>query len=349
MPLKLTHRHNSPNWYIRGTIRGIPVDESTKTHVRETAEAIRAKREVDLLERSVFGRTATATFLEAAVSYMEAGGETRFMERIIAHFGTTPLVKIDQTAIDQAAAKLYPVTSAATRNRQLYTPVSAVLKHAAARGLCEERRIERPSQPTGRIRWLKPEEAERLIDACSPHMRTIVVFLLYTGARCGEALWLDWHEVDLQRRHVTFLNTKNETNRGVPLHPRIVAELANLPGRNAEVFRRPDGMPFSRPKKMTDTSAGSRIKTAFKGACNRAKIENFSPHDCRHTWATWHYAANRDLIALKELGGWKSERMVLRYAHINVDHLTSSIEALPWGISGETENHTHINAENRKA
>jgi integrase len=55
-----------------------------------------------------------------------------------------------------------------------------------------------------------------------------------------------------------------------------------------------------------------------------------SPHDCRHTWATWHYAAKRDLIALMKLGGWKSEKMVLRYTHVNVSHIAESIAALPW-------------------
>jgi len=31
-----------------------------------------------------------------------------------------------------------------------------------------------------------------------------VIFLLYTGARIGEALWLDWRYIDLTRGHVTF-------------------------------------------------------------------------------------------------------------------------------------------------
>jgi hypothetical protein len=44
---------------------------------------------------------------------------------------------------------------------------------------------------------------------------------------------------------------------------------------------------------------------------------------------------NRDLGALMQLGGWKSERMVLRYAHVNVDELRHTIEALPGGIFGD--------------
>jgi hypothetical protein len=36
-----------------------------------------------------------------------------------------------------------------------------------------------------------------------------------------------------------------------------------------------------------------------------------------------------------ELGGWQSEKMVLRCAHINVSHLSQSIAALPWEKSGK--------------
>jgi hypothetical protein len=49
----------------------------------------------------------------------------------------------------------------------------------------------------------------------------------------------------------------------------------------------------------------------------------------------WYYAATRDLIGLMELGGWGDERMVRRYAHMNVSHLAASIAALPWRKGGE--------------
>ena len=54
----------------------------------------------------------------------------------------------------------------------------------------------------------------------------------------------------------------------------------------------------------------------------------------RHTWATWHYAANRDLDGAKKLGGWNSVAMVLRYAHVNVGELKHTIDRLPGGKPG---------------
>ncbi|MBL8908036.1 MAG: site-specific integrase [Rhizobiales bacterium] len=330
MPLKVVKRHGSPHLYLRGTVRGIVVDESTRTDDKEAAEAIRISREAELLNRSVFGRRATATFLEAAVIYMEAGGESTYVGKLVDHFGTLQLQSIGQLEIDQAARKLYPNAAPATLNRQVYTPISAILKKAAKAKLVEFFPISRPKEPEGRVRYLTPGEADKLIKACAPHMAPLVVFLLYTGARVSEALYLDWKQLDLKRAHVSFLETKSGPARGVPLHGRAVAALANIEHREGPVFLTDEGLPYA-PK----DDGGGQIKTGFAGACRRAGIEDFHPHDCRHTWATWHYAANRDLGGLMKLGGWKSERMVLRYAHVNVGHLAGSIAALPWGKSGE--------------
>jgi integrase len=340
MPIRLVRRSRSPNWIIRGTIRGIRIEESTGTDNKKIAEEIRAKRESEILAQSVYGRRATATFAEAALSYLENGGNKRFLDQVIRYFGTTPLAKIDQDAIDQGARKTYPSVSGATRDRQFYTPTSAVLKHAAKRGWCSPIVMERPERPPGRVRWITPEEAERLIAACNETLRALVITLLYTGARVGEALWLDWRDVDLNRGHVIFpvdesdgRRTKNNESRGVPLHPRLRAALANLPHREGEVFRRPDGLPYARLREGA-TSASDGIRKSFAGACRRAGIKNFTVHDCRHTWATWHYAKNRDLLALQRLGGWKTLAMVTRYAHVNVGELAHTIDNLPWAETG---------------
>lgn len=196
-------------------------------------------------------------------------------------------------------------------------------------------------QPPGRVRWIAPAEADRLIVKCSDHLRPLVTFLFYIGARLGEALHLDWRDVDLGRRHAQFMDTKNGEARGVPLHVRVITALEKLSHRAGPVFRRPDGLPYNEKN-----DGGGQVKTAFRGACRRAGISDFSPHDCRHTWATWHYAANRDLVGLMKLGGWKGERMVLRYAHLNVEHLADSIDALPWGKSGSREFAATIRAAN---
>jgi integrase len=261
---------------------------------------------------------------------MKKTGVRRYMAPLLRYFGEIPVDRIDQRAIDAAAEAICPNGSPGTRNRAVYSQISVILKGA---GLKVSIKGLKPAP--GIVRWISPEEAGRLVAACSPHLQPLVLFLLYTGARAGEALWLDWSCVDLGRAHVSIPATKNGDPRGIHLHPVLHAALANLPGRTGCVFRRPDGEPYE-PLTDPNGSAGNRIFHAFKGACQRAGLTNFRVHDLRHTWATWHYQEHHDLLLLKKHGGWRSLAMVLRYAHANSENDRSSIDALPtiWGISG---------------
>ncbi|WP_292533515.1 site-specific integrase [Methylocystis sp.] len=328
--LKFYRRTRDKNYRIRGTLFGVCYEESAGTADQAAAQILCNKRVEEVtrahLEGRVLGRRISRSFAEAVVTYLEAGGERRFLAPLLDHFGATPIERIDQQALDEAARVLLPGRAPATINRQIFGPMSAVLKAAGMK-----RKFERRNEPKGRVRALTPEEAQRLIDACSPHLRPLVVFLLLTGARVGEALWLDWRDVDLERAHVNFAKTKNGKPRGVILNADVVAALADLPHRQGEVFRRPDGLPYERrdPSDDGDTSAGARIKKAFAGAVKRAGLADLHPHDLRHSWASWHFEANRDLIGLMGDGGWHSLRMVERYAHRNQEHRRGAYDALP--------------------
>ncbi len=362
MPLKLVQgRHGSPYWYIRGSVRGIRVDESTGVSDHKQAQDVLITRSAEVLRQSIHGDPAVRTFADAALSYQVAGGDGQHLDPILAHFGPKALLaNIGQAEIEDAARKLFPRGSAATQNRKVYTPISAVLHHAARLKWCGKPVIARPKgHDKERVRWVTYEEAERLIAAAAPHLRPLVVFLLSTGARLSEALYLEWEDVDLSRAHVSFRPTdergiKTDEARGVPLPARAVAELANLPwSRSGMVFRKPAGKIRKSgrvwlPYESRDGEGGGQVKTAWAGMCRRAGISDFHPHDCRHTWATWHYRANRDVGALMTLGGWKTPAMVFRYTHINTSHLAPSQAAL-WGNDGKPSNGDAVTALNRKA
>lgn len=330
MPLKLHRKPGSQAWYVRGTVNGKRFDESTSTPKLEEAQDYLVKRSHELQQERLFGKAVSATFAQAAVHYLEHGGSKRYLRSVLVELAEVRLSDIGQERVDQCAKKLYPGASPSTRNRQVYTPVLAVLKGAARMKWCSKPVIARPVAPPGRIRWLTKWEAQHLVCVSSPHMRPLLEFLLYTGARVGEALWLTWKHVDLERNTVTFVRTKNGQARSVPLHPVLRDVLARMDHSSPVVFPRPDGLPYAPldPLKPEAHSAGTRIKTGFQAACRRAGLTDLHPHDLRHTWATWHYQANRDLGALTRLGGWKTTAMVMRYAHTNVDELADTIERL---------------------
>jgi hypothetical protein len=168
--LRLSRRHQTKFFYARGTYLGVKVDRSVGTSDRKEAEALLAKFQKEIFERAS-GRNAGPPFAEAALTYMNSGGERRFLKPLLLHFKDTPVTAIDQNAVKQAALAIYPNASPSTRNRQVFTPVSAVLKSAGVNF-----KLSRFRQPLGAVRWLTQDEAGRLIAACSPHLKPLVIF-----------------------------------------------------------------------------------------------------------------------------------------------------------------------------
>jgi integrase len=60
-----------------------------------------------------------------------------------------------------------------------------------------------------------------------------------------------------------------------------------------------------------------------------------TPHAVRHTWATWHYCVHRDLLQLRDDGGWETVKMLERYAKKMPDAYRAQIVAW-WGARAES-------------
>ncbi|OOG52135.1 tyrosine-type recombinase/integrase [Polaromonas sp. C04] len=52
-----------------------------------------------------------------------------------------------------------------------------------------------------------------------------------------------------------------------------------------------------------------------------------SGHDLRHTFATWHREVETPTHELQRLGGWKTQSMVERYAHVAPEGLLAAASA----------------------
>ena len=77
---------------------------------------------------------------------------------------------------------------------------------------------------SARTRWLTRDEANRLLEAASsepkaPHLSDFIRLALYTGARRGELLGLEWSRVDLRANiiYLEAIHTKTGTPRAIPL------------------------------------------------------------------------------------------------------------------------------------
>jgi integrase len=150
-------------------------------------------------------------------------------------------------------------------------------------------------EPEGRIRWLEPDEAARLLAACDEPLRSIVVVALESGMRQGEVLGLTWERVDLARGVFQLERTKSGRRREVPMRRARYDLLVAMPeprsGRLWSVTRFP--------------------WVAFDAAVEQAKLDDFRFHDTRHHFASWFMMRGGTLPALREILGHRDISMTL--------------------------------------
>lgn len=217
--------------------------------------------------------------------------------------------------------------SPATVNRYLAN-ISIVFSHAIEWGWIENNPVKgiRRGKETSRVRYLgqdgKPrDEKKRLLDACEsdPILYALVTVALNTGARAGELKSLTWADINFKDGRATLRNTKNGSDRVIPITGAAMRALKELrgDGRIGLVFEK-DGVPYDYDK-------------PFAAAVKSAGIKDFRFHDLRHHAASILAIDGCSLPEIAHLLGHKSLQVTMRYAHLSsatVDKLGARLDAL---------------------
>ncbi len=306
------------------------------------AEAIAAEAQakIDLLvgkePKVTTGNTLGEIFdrvWELEWSRQKGARETRSVASIVvAHFGREcKLDKIDTRAInDFKLAFRSKGNSGSTINRKL-AALSKLLRFAADEGLVEmPGRMKGEAESQGRDRFITYEEEAQLLALLrvwnQDDIHDLVMFLLDTGCRLGEALKLRWQ--DLNGPRVTFFDTKNATPRAVPMTKRVRAML---------VAREKAGKGESKAGTANryGTVFGLGVKRPLRKVWERAKAKlgladdpYFVVHILRHTCASRLLQGGFDLEYVRRWLGHRSSKMTQRYAHLAVTSLDAGAEIL---------------------
>lgn len=163
-----------------------------------------------------------------------------------------------------------------------------------------------------RKRFLEPDELARLLQELPEHLRDITTLAVATGLRMSNVTGMQWKWVSLAQRTVTIPGSlmKNGEDLVIPLNDLAYAVIERQAGKH------PDHVFVYRRRPVTAVS-----NTAWYSALKRAGLEDVRFHDIRRTWASYLIQNGATDRELQELGSWKSERMVRRYAQLRVKHL----------------------------
>lgn len=319
---------------------------SAGTKDRQAAQEYHDRLKADLWRQAKLGEMPDKDFEDAAVRFLQetvgqrdyatkqrhvAYWRERFAGRSIRSLTSEDIVGALPThRIHQKKAPT--LLTAATKNRYIAT-IKRMLYLCAEWGwLHKVPKLPKYQEPDIRVRWEPPAVITRLVGALTLEwMRDAAIVAVATGMREDEILSMQPSQVNLAQRTawVTHEEAKSKHARAVPLNDDAMAVMQRrLKTAKGHIFTRDGG---------EDVRVREIDRRAFNRACKAIGIKDFRFHDLRHTWASWHVQAGTPLMVVQELGGWRSFKMVQRYAHLAPSHVAAHAHTVNFLAKSELE------------
>jgi integrase len=171
-----------------------------------------------------------------------------------------------------------------------------------------------------RVRWLDPAQEREVLKATRQPFRSMVDFAALTLMRLTEIRKLRRDQVHLSAGILLLPRTKGKP-RSVVLNQAasgILADQLDAHPDSLWVFPSPAGHFYSR----------EHVAREFRKASRGIGLADFHFHDLRHHGATTALNAGFSSPIVQALGGWKTERMMRRYAAVTDQTLRKAAEAV---------------------
>ena len=147
--------------------------------------------------------------------------------------------------------------------------------------------------------------------------------LLATGLLGGRSksmmFCLQWDQIDFENKFIRFMDTKNNDPITLDYDYKFAAILRIMKRHQKTINHKDKRYKYVFPsldKKFKCKHVKDPRKT-HQSIIEKAKLPYKVIHFLRHSWATTVYEATGDLLAVKEMGGWKSIEAVQKYTHVS--------------------------------
>jgi integrase len=204
--------------------------------------------------------------------------------------------------------------------------------------------------PERRYRVIKGWEFEKLYAAAPMHFKPILLCAYVTGMRRGELQKLRWSEVDLEKRRIHVIETKNGESRSIPIVGDLYKTLSEMqPLASGEYVFTGPLRHYNEPGKSTQDGEKTPIskpytsatawKSAWSSTLKKSGVEKCRFHDLRHSFVSRLLVDEGvDYATVMSLSGHKDIKMLLRYSHTSEAAKETAIRKLEKSL--ETPNYT---------
>jgi integrase len=183
-------------------------------------------------------------------------------------------------------------------------------------------------------RWLRPDEADRLLAALkvsSPTWHDLALVSLHTGARLGELYRLRAGDVSAESS-TAILQGKSGRREPVSLTPEALEAILTRGKRPGELVF--GGSGGKAPRDARPFMAAVDLLGLNEGVTDRRHRVWF--HTLRHTFASWLVQGGTDLYTVQRLLRHASPDMTQRYAHLDPGRLRAPLEIIRQALDHRT-------------
>lgn len=230
--------------------------------------------------------------------------EGLFNNHILPTWGEIKLQDLNKQELEQGYAEIF---SKKDYSHQFLNIISSQLKAMLNQAVIDEIIVKTPHlgvrlnklRPPKKVSAYSREDHLKIIEHCqNSKLDYVFYFMITTGVRFGEAVALNWDDVDLKNQTVSINKTSVELH-GSPViqdKPKTLAGIRTISigksvtdflvriksEQDPELNMRNLVFPNSRYNIITSANYTRR----WQMVCDKLKIEYIGKHSLRHTWAT---------------------------------------------------------------
>ncbi len=270
-------------------------------------------------------------YLPLRVNVRNKGEDQRYADFWTNLFGTIPLDELSPADLDEWKADRLQQVKPSTVNRALEY-LKAFYALAVRDGHADKNPVQRVQlvrENNERHRYLLESEERALKNALCEQNFDLVLFAIHSGLRQSEQFSARWEHVDQANKTLKIPLSKHGKHRFAQLNETCLEVLDRQRQRIAKLGLGYSDWVFPGQRKLTvHRDAHNFCREYFSPALAKAKIQDFTWHDLRHTFGSRLAQRGVPLYTIESLMGHSSQEMTKRYAHLAPSQLQGAVDQL---------------------